>query len=79
MKVTRLREGYRIHLTATEFEALAAVASLGVLHIEENGVSARARNILKSERWQSPGGPLTIDDDRKRRWQGPGDDDRKRR
>jgi hypothetical protein len=65
MKVTRLSEGYRIHLTATEFEALAAVANLGVLHIEESGLSARARNVLRSERWQGPGGPLTIDDDRK--------------
>ena len=66
MKVTRLREGYRIHLTATEFEALAAVAALGVLNIEEMSLSARARAVLRSERWQSAAGPLIIDDDRRR-------------
>ena len=64
--MTRLRDGVRIHLTDTEFEALAAVAALGVLHIEDMSVSARARNVLKSERWQAPGGPLTIDQDRRR-------------
>jgi hypothetical protein len=65
LKVTRLREGYRIHLTATEFEVLEAVVNLGVLNIEDLSLRARARAILRSERWQGPGGPLTIDDDRK--------------
>ena len=47
-------------------EALAAVANLGVAHIDESGLSTRARTVLKSERWQGVGGPLTIDEDRRR-------------
>jgi hypothetical protein len=33
--------------------------------IEDLSLSARARSVVRSERWQGPGGPLTIDDDRK--------------
>jgi hypothetical protein len=69
LHVTRLKRGWRIHLTDNEMEALRAVVQHGLADFEDpeqlkplpNGV----RRVLRSDRWVSIEGPLSIDDDRR--------------
>jgi hypothetical protein len=69
MIVTRLKRGWRIHLTDNEIEALRAAVEHGMADFVDpaqsdsypNGV----RRTLRSARWQAIEGPLTTDEDRR--------------
>jgi hypothetical protein len=69
MIVTRLKRGWRIHLTDNEMDALKECVEHGMADFTEtshtdplpNGV----RRTLRSDRWQSIDGPLSTDDDRR--------------
>ena len=69
MNVTRLKRGWRIHLTDGEMEALQAAVEHGMADFVDAGqdlpYSNAARRALRSARWQSIDGPLTTDLDRR--------------
>ena len=69
MNVSRLKRGWRIHLTDNEMEALRTAVEHGMSDFVDPGQSDPypngVRRTLRSARWQSIEGPLSIDDDRR--------------
>ena len=66
MKVTRLQLGYSVRLTDSEFEVMRKLLG-DVLagEVDEGGMSAAEKKVIRSDRWRSAGTPLTVDDDRR--------------
>jgi hypothetical protein len=69
MFVTRLKVGWRLHLTDNEMEALRQAVDHGMADFVDPDQSSHLPNgvkrTLRSDRWQSIQGPLTTDDDRR--------------
>ena len=69
MKVVRLKSGYRITCTDSEFEALCLVVQVGQDAAQklqaQSALSSTARSKLRREPFTGPVGPLRITDDRR--------------
>ena len=69
LHVTRLKRGWRIHLTDNEMAALRACVDHGMADFVDPDQSSHLPNgvkrVLRSPRWQSIEGPLSIDEDRR--------------
>jgi hypothetical protein len=69
MQVTRLKRGWRIHLTDNEMAALRECVDAGMADFVDpqhsNDLPNGVKRTLRSDRWQSIDGPLSIDDDRR--------------
>jgi hypothetical protein len=67
--VSRLKRGWRIHLTDNEMAALREVVAHGLADFEDpkllKALANGVRRVLTSDRWRSIEGPLSIDDDRR--------------
>lgn len=69
MKVTRLKMGYRMTCTDSEFSALRHMIALGQANaLSSDGFAAlpgTAKTALRSERFMQVSGPLSVDEDRR--------------
>lgn len=67
MKITRLKIGYAMRVSDSEFEVLRAL--LGNIlsgEIEDDGMTPAQKRVLRSDRWRSAHGTLmTVDEDRR--------------
>lgn len=74
MIVSRLKRGWRIHLSDSEMELIRLALHQGMLTLQETNpddhlirsMPPQVRRVLHSDRWSRvPGGPLVLDVDRR--------------
>lgn len=69
MRVVRLRRGYRVNVTDNEYELMRAALNHGLKAMEafrlDERLGYKVHKVLYSQRWEMPGGPLFVDDDRR--------------